>query len=75
MPDNLNSIALNQYAARFTTTILNEVYKGQDTISGDGLLKLTPIRQVNLGILNRLFDALRSNAQQFRSPYFDFTND
>lgn len=75
MPDNLNSIALNQYAARFTTTILNEVYKGQDTISGAGLLKLTPVRQVNLGILNRLFEAWKTNAQQFRSPYFDFDNE
>jgi len=75
MPDNLNSIALNQYAARFTTTILNEVYKDQDTISGAGLLKLTPVRQVNLGVLNRLFEAWRKNAQEFRSPYFDFTNE
>jgi hypothetical protein len=75
MPDNLNSIALNQYAARFTTTILNEVYREQDTVSGAGLLKLTPVKQVNLGILNRLFEAWKKNALQFRSPYFDFSNE
>ncbi|MCE7061752.1 hypothetical protein [Dyadobacter sp. CY343] len=75
MPDNLNSNALNQYAARFTTTVLNEVYKSQDTINGATLLKLTPVRQVNLGILNRLFEAWKSNAESFRSPYFDFSNE
>lgn len=75
MPDNLNSNALNQYAARFTTTVLNDIYKSQDTISGAILLKLTPVRQVNLGILNRLFEAWKSNAESFRSPYFDFSND
>lgn len=75
MPDNLNSIALNQYSARFTTTVLNEVYRSQDVITGAGLLKLTPVRQVNLGILNRLFEEWKNNAEAFRSPYFDFSNE
>ncbi|WP_353722137.1 hypothetical protein [Dyadobacter sp. 676] len=75
MPDNLNSIALNQYAARFTTTVLNEVYRSQDVVTGAGLLKLTPVRQVNLGILNRLFEEWKNNAEAFRSPYFDFSNE
>lgn len=75
MPDNLNSIALNQYSARFTTTVLNEVYRSQDVVTGAGLLKLTPVRQVNLGILNRLFEEWKNNAQAFRSPYFDFSHE
>lgn len=75
MPNNLNSIALNQYATRFSTTILNEVFRSQDIVTGSELLKLTPVRQVNLGILNRLFEQWKSNAESFRSPYFDFDND
>lgn len=75
MPDNLNSIALSQYSARFTTTVLNEVYRSQDVVTGAGLLKLTPVRQVNLGILNRLFEEWKNNAEAFRSPYFDFSNE
>lgn len=75
MPDNLNSIALNQYSARFTTTVLNDVYRSQDVVTGAGLLKLTPVRQVNLGILNRLFEEWKNNAEAFRSPYFDFSNE
>jgi hypothetical protein len=75
MPNNLNSIALNQYTARFSTTILNEVYRSQDIVTGSDLLKLTPVRQVNLGILNRLFEQWKSNAESFRSVYFDFENE
>ncbi|GLU54182.1 hypothetical protein [Dyadobacter frigoris] len=75
MPNSLNSNALNQYASRFTATVLNEVYRNQAVVKGSELLKLTPVRQVNLGILNRLFDQWKNNAQAFRSIYFDFEND
>jgi hypothetical protein len=75
MSNSLNSIALNQYAARFSTTVLNEVYRSQDIVTGSEILKLSPVRQVNLGILNRLFEQWKSNAESFRSPYFDFENE
>jgi hypothetical protein len=75
MPDSLNSIALNQYATRFSTTVLNEVYRSQNIVTGAGLLKLTPVRQVNLGILNRVFEQWKGNAEAFRSPFFDFENE
>ncbi|WP_291032692.1 hypothetical protein [Dyadobacter sp. 50-39] len=54
---------------------MNEAYRSQDVITGAGLLKLTPVRQVNLGILNRLFEEWKNNAEAFRSPYFDFSNE
>jgi len=75
MPNSLNPIALNQYAARFSTTVLNEVYRSQDIVTGAQLLKLTPVRQVNLGMLNRLFEQWKSNAESFRSVFFDFDNE
>lgn len=75
MPNSLNINALNQYAARFTATVLNEAYRNQAVIKGSELLKLTPVRQVNLGILNRLFDQWKNTALAFRSIYFDFENE
>ncbi|MEO6685348.1 MAG: hypothetical protein ABIN24_05260, partial [Dyadobacter sp.] len=69
------SNALNQYASRFTATVLNEVYRNQAVVKGSELLKLTPVRQVNLGVLNRLFDQWKNNAQAFRSIYFDFESE
>jgi len=75
MPNSLNTNALNQYAARFTATVLNEAYRNQAVIKGSELLKLTPVRQVNLGILNRLFDQWKNSALAFRSIYFDFESE
>ncbi|WP_159469590.1 hypothetical protein [Dyadobacter sp. 3J3] len=75
MPNSLNPNALNQYASRFTATVLNEVYRNQAVVKGSELLKLTPVRQVNLGVLNRLFDQWKNNAQAFRSIYFDFESE
>jgi hypothetical protein len=75
MPNSLNSNALNQYASRFTATALNEVYRNQAVVKGPELLKITPVRQVNLGILNRLFEQWKNTAQAFRSIYFDFENE
>jgi len=75
MPNSLISTALNQYAARFTTTVLNEVYRSQNIVTGAELLKMTPVRQVNLGILNRLFEKWKSDAEAFRSIYFDFESE
>jgi hypothetical protein len=75
MSVNINMNKLNQYADRFTTQVLRETYGLKTTIGGPDLLKITPVRQVNLGILNRLFDQWRKSALTFRSAYFDFEND
>lgn len=75
MSVNLNINKLNQYADRFSARVLNETYESRTTIGGADLLKVTPVRQVNLGILNRLFEQWKNNALAFRSVYFDFENE
>lgn len=75
MSGNINIEKLNQYADRFTTKVLNETYASRVTIGGADLLKMTPVRQVNLGVLNRLFEQWKNNALAFRSVYFDFDHE
>ena len=72
MSGTINHAALKQYASDFTTKILTDFYAGKDTINGQEILALTPIRQVNLGIISRIFDQWKADTQAFRSPYFDF---
>lgn len=72
MPGTINHTALKEYAADFTAKILADFYAGKATINGQEILTLTPIRQVNLGIISRIFDQWKADAQAFRSPYFDF---
>ena len=72
MSGTINHAALKQYASDFTTKIVTDFYAGKDTINGQEILTLTPIRQVNLGIISRVFDQWKADSQAFRSPYFDF---
>ncbi|MPR34555.1 hypothetical protein [Salmonirosea aquatica] len=72
MSGTINHAALKQYAADFTSQVLADFYASKATINGQEILALTPIRQVNLGIISRIFDQWKADAQAFRSPYFDF---
>ncbi len=75
MPNPLNQPALKQYAADFTQEILNKFYTDKSAINGQEILELTPVRQVNLGIVSRIFDQWKADALAFRSPYFDFAHE
>lgn len=72
MSGTINHAALKDYASDFTAKILADFYAGKATINGQEILTLTPIRQVNLGVISRIFDQWKADAQAFRSPYFDF---
>ena len=72
MSGPINHAALKHYAADFTAKILADFYASKPAINGQEILTLTPIRQVNLGIISRIFDQWKADAQAFRSPYFDF---
>ncbi|WP_247232746.1 hypothetical protein [Telluribacter sp. SYSU D00476] len=75
MSNTLNQAALKQYVSQFTSKVLTDFYSRKSVISGPELLKLTPLKQVNLGIVSRLFDQWKADAGAFRSPYFDFENE
>ena len=75
MPGLLNQSALKQYAADFTEKVLADFYANKITIDGQQILTLTPVRQVNLGIVSQLFDQWKADALAFRSPYFNFEQD
>lgn len=74
MASKLNQTALKNYSADFTNKILADFYADKTVVTGQQLLSLTPSRQVNLAIVSRLFEQWKSDAQAFRSPYFDFEN-
>lgn len=75
MSANLDINKLNRYADRFTAQVLDDIYLSKSIVGGHDLLQLTPVRQVNLGVLNRLFEQWKNNALSFRSVYFDFENE
>jgi hypothetical protein len=75
MSGSLNISKVNDYTERFSAEVLNTAYATKAKLGGEDLLNLTPIRQINLGVLNQLFDIWKNTASAFRSPYFDFDHE
>jgi hypothetical protein len=67
---NLN--ALNEYSQRFARQVCDDFFVSNAAASGQHILNLTAIPQVNLFVISRLYDKWKADAEAFRSPYFDF---
>ncbi len=74
MSNKFNANALTEYSKSYARRIAADFYQQHATISGQQLLSLTPINQINLFIVSSLSDKWRADAEKFRSPYFDFTH-
>lgn len=72
MPGTLNNTALKQYASDFAAQVLGDQVGEHTPFSGQDLLTLTPVRQVNLSVVSQIFEQWKADAEAFRSPYFDF---
>ncbi|AQG81787.1 hypothetical protein [Spirosoma montaniterrae] len=74
MSNKFNANALNEYSKSYARRIAADFFHQHTTISGQQILTLTPISQINLFVISSLSDKWRADAEKFRSPYFDFTN-
>ena len=74
MSNKFNAHALTEYSKSYARRIAADFYQQHATISGQQLLSLAPISQINLFVVSTLSDKWRADAEKFRSPYFDFTN-
>ena len=74
MSNKFNASALTEYSKSYARRTAVDFYQQHHTISGQQLLSLAPISQINLFIVNGLFDKWRADAEKFRSPYFDFAD-
>lgn len=74
MPNRLNQTELSLYSSQFASKIIEEFFKGKEFASGEDILNLTPVPQVNHTLIQKLYGQWKKDAQEFRSPYFDFTH-
>lgn len=71
----LNQEATNTYSKSYAAKI-TEAYFGQnEIISGQQIISITPIKQVNFFILKALFDEWQEEIKKYKSPYFDYKNE
>ncbi|MBC3783745.1 hypothetical protein [Spirosoma utsteinense] len=74
MSNKFNANALTEYSKSYARRIAADVYQHRSAITGQQILTLTPINQINLFVISSLSDKWRADAEKFRSAYFDYTN-
>jgi hypothetical protein len=74
MQDNYSLAKCEQYGRRLASRLCQQYFGPQPdvTLDGPALLKFTPIRQLNLLVVRQLLGRWQHEAQQLRSPYFNF---
>ncbi len=74
MQDKYSLAKCEQYGRRLASRLCQQYFGPQPdaTLDGPALLQFTPVRQLNLLVLRQLLGRWQHEAQQLRSPYFDF---
>ena len=74
MNDKYSLAKCAQYGRRLATRLCNQYFDTQPpaTIDGPGILKFTPVRQLNLLVMRQLLGQWQAETARLRSPYFDF---
>jgi hypothetical protein len=74
MQDEYSLAQGEHYGRRLAARLCQQYFGPQPdaTLDGAALLKFTPVRQLNLLVLRQLLGRWQQEAQNLRSPYFDF---
>ncbi len=74
MQDTYSLAKCEQYGRRLASRLCQQHFGPQPdaTLDGPALLKFTPVRQLNLLVVRQLLGRWQYEAQQLRSPYFNF---
>lgn len=75
MENNLNRNNLSNYCSRFSKAMADEFYSNKSVITGEEILELTSIKQVNLFVIKNLFKEWQKETGKLESKYFDYKNE
>jgi hypothetical protein len=74
MESNINYKGILDYSRDFTEKVVEQTFLRKDKITGEEIMSLTDIQQVNLFILMNLFRTWKDEVNKIKSPYFDYKN-
>jgi hypothetical protein len=74
MESKLNIEALREYSKTYSEKVLDKFYSKNDVATGDDILQLSNVKQVNLFVIYHLLKNWQKEVNQLKSPYFDFKN-
>lgn len=72
MESKLNYSFIQDYSNEYVQPITDDFFEKNEVISGQQLLNLCPVKQINLFVIKKLFDAWQQETQKLKSPYFDY---
>ncbi len=75
MEHNLNYNGIDNYCKTLATKLCEASYTNTTALTGKEILSLTPVKQINLFVIKNLFTAWTKEADNVRSPYFDYDNE
>ncbi len=75
MESILNHSAIENYSNTFSKNLISGFFSEKNRVSGQELLHFFEVKQVNLFILKHLFETWQKEAQNMRSPYFDYEHE
>jgi hypothetical protein len=67
---NLNEVA--QYSKEFSNRVLDSFFSNKEKITGSEVLNLCELRQINLFVIQELFNAWKEQNAKNRSSFFDY---
>jgi len=72
MESRLKQESIHAYSKDFASSVAASFFNGKTKISGEEILKLSEIQQVNLFVLMHLFQTWEKESTQLESPYFNY---
>ncbi len=75
MENKLNHTVIKDYSATYADKVCDEFFKDHIKIDGSHILNLCPVKQINLFIINKLFEAWQFEMQKLKSPFFDYEDE
>lgn len=72
MDEKISLKAVNHYSEVFASKLATSFFDQHDKITGQQVLGLSEIKQVNLFIVRELMKTWKQESQKLKSPYFDY---
>lgn len=74
MDERISLEAIALYSDKYAGRLVDDFFKNKslDTITGEEILSLSPVQQVNLFVVGALFRAWKEEMKKLKSPYFDY---
>jgi hypothetical protein len=75
MASKFNFSSVQSYSTTYTQKLLQEFFSGHQVITGQQILELTAIKQLNLLTIRELFFQWKEEMERIKSPYFDYDHE